>query len=61
MLKLIAALISLCLPVLAVAAWITHIVVTIGAHAWVLLAVGAFIFPVGIIHGVMCWFGAGAV
>jgi len=41
-----------------VAAWITHVVVTIKTSAWVLLAIGAIIFPVGVIHGVGVWFGA---
>jgi len=56
--------------VLAVlAAWITHVVWVIqtltsdaGATVgqMVLGAIGVFIPPVGVIHGVMIWFGAGA-
>lgn len=40
------------------AAWITHVIVTIGAGAWGLLIAGAILFPVGIIHGIGAWFGA---
>jgi hypothetical protein len=40
------------------AAWITHVIVTIGAGAWGLLIAGAIVFPIGIIHGVGLWFGA---
>lgn len=39
-------------------AWITHVVVSIKTASWALLFAGAFIFPVGIIHGVGLWFGA---
>lgn len=37
--------------------WITHIAESYAAEAWVLLLVGAFIFPVGAIHGIGTWFG----
>jgi len=40
------------------AGWVTHIIVCIGAEAWGLLIAGAIFFPIGIIHGVGCWFGA---
>lgn len=40
-------------------AWLTHIVTCISTEAWMLLFMGALIFPVGIIHGVMVWFGMG--
>lgn len=42
----------------AFAAWGTHIVHTIQHAEYILLAVGAFIAPVGMIHGLMIWFGA---
>ena len=50
------------------AAWVTHIVWIIGKLAGdagatmgqiALGAIGAFMPPVGVIHGVMIWFGAG--
>lgn len=50
------------------AAWITHIVWVISALAsdagatvgqMVLGGVGAFMPPVGVIHGIMIWMGAG--
>ena len=40
-----------------IGAWLTHVVVTIQTASWVLLVVGAFIPPIGIIHGFMIWFG----
>jgi hypothetical protein len=44
---------------LAVAlAWITHLVVCLKTGAWGFLIAGAIFFPVGIIHGIGCWFGA---
>ncbi len=45
------------LMLVSFAAWITHVVTCIQQATWVLLLVGAFVFPVGIIHGVMVWFG----
>lgn len=38
-------------------AWITHVVVCIKAASWILLIIGAFFFPIGIIHGFGVWFG----
>jgi hypothetical protein len=46
------------IPIAAIAAWITHVIVCIQASAWVLLAFGCIIAPVGVIHGVGIWFGA---
>jgi hypothetical protein len=42
----------------AIIAWLTHVVACIKAGAYMLLIIGALFFPVGIIHGVMVWFGA---
>lgn len=39
------------------AAWITHVIVCIKASAWVLLAFGCIVAPVGVIHGVGVWLG----
>lgn len=39
------------------AGWVTHVVSTIMVGAWLLLAIGAFVPPVGVIHGIMIWFG----
>jgi len=41
----------------AFCAWVTHVLVCIKAGAWVLLAFGCVIFPIGIIHGFGVWFG----
>lgn len=45
--------------VLPFIAWVTHVVYCIAHAAWVLLIVGALAFPIGIIHGIMVWFGFG--
>ena len=65
MITAVIAMIALGLTV--VAAYVTHIVVALKALLGageievayaVLLAVGTFIPPVGIVHGVGVWFGA---
>jgi len=38
-------------------AWLTHIIHCLVAAKYLLLIAGAFIFPVGIIHGFGLWFG----
>jgi hypothetical protein len=40
------------------AAWLTHIVHCLMTAKYLLLIAGAFIAPVGVIHGVGLWFGA---
>lgn len=50
----LAAFLMIGMPV---AAWITHVIHTITHEMWILLVVGAFAFPVGIIHGFMIWLG----
>ena len=41
----------------ATASWLTHIIFCIKAKLWGLLIAGAFVFPVGMIHGTGVWFG----
>jgi hypothetical protein len=41
-----------------VSAWVTHIIACLAAAKYLLLLAGAFVFPVGIIHGIGIWFGA---
>lgn len=43
--------------VLLPCAWLTHIIHCLITAKYLLLIAGAFIFPVGIIHGVGLWFG----
>ncbi len=38
-------------------AWLTHVIVCIGSSKWLLLIAGAFVFPVGCVHGTGIWFG----
>jgi len=39
------------------AAWVTHIVTCLIQAKYLLLIAGAFIAPVGVIHGIGIWFG----
>ena len=39
------------------AAWLTHVVTCILAHEWLFMIIGAFIAPIGVVHGVMIWAG----
>ena len=41
-----------------VASWITHIIVCLKASSWGFLIAGAIFFPVAVVHGTGCWFGA---
>jgi len=50
---LVIYVLLLLLPV----AWLTHVIHCLIAAKYMLLIAGAFIFPVGIIHGVGLWFG----
>lgn len=45
------------LIITTIAAWITHIVHCLLTAKYILLIAGAFIAPVGVIHGVGIWFG----
>ena len=40
------------------AAWLTHVIHCLVYAKYILLIAGAFIAPVGIIHGVGIWLGA---
>lgn len=41
-----------------IAAWATHIVVCLQLGKWGFLIAGAVFAPIGVIHGIMIWFGA---
>lgn len=49
---------AIALGLAAFAAWVTHVFVCIKASAWILLAFGCIVAPVGVIHGIGVWFGA---
>jgi hypothetical protein len=38
-------------------AWLTHVIHCLIAAKYLLLIVGAIVFPVGVIHGMGLWFG----
>ena len=48
---------SLALVAWVVLAWFTHVIVSIQSAKWILLLVGAIVFPVGCVHGTGVWFG----
>jgi hypothetical protein len=50
-------LFGLALVAWVILSWITHIVVCIQQAKWILLLVGAFVFPVGCVHGTGIWIG----
>lgn len=58
--KALLSFLFLCivLPVTAIAAWVTHVIICIQTASYVFLIAGAICAPVGIIHGVGHWFGA---
>lgn len=41
-------------------AWLTHVITCLTQAAWGFLIAGAIFFPIGVIHGVMIWFGYGS-
>lgn len=40
-----------------IAAWLTHVIFCLSNTMWGILVAGAILFPIGIIHGIMIWFG----
>jgi hypothetical protein len=42
----------------AIASWLTHIIVCLGAGKWGFLIAGALVFPIAVIHGTGIWFNA---
>lgn len=57
MTQVVAVLTLIAVWLSAAAAWITHVVVCIKASAWILLAFGCIVAPVGVVHGVGVWLG----
>jgi hypothetical protein len=55
---LLGALLSIALPLVAIAGWVTHVVTCFKLGLWGFLVAGALFFPIGIVHGVGHWFGA---
>ena len=57
MVAFIGALLTLITWLTLAAAWVTHVIICIKTASWILLLFGAFVFPIGIIHGVGYWLG----
>ncbi|SDK41703.1 hypothetical protein [Bradyrhizobium ottawaense] len=51
------ALLPILCWLLALCAWVTHVVSCLKAGAIALLLIGAIIFPIGVIHGWLIWLG----
>jgi hypothetical protein len=49
--------VSLTIIVVTFGAWLTHIVISIQASAWLFMIVGALIPPVAVVHGWATWLG----
>jgi len=47
--------IILMVTAVSIAAWVTHCYTCIATEQWVLLAIGAIVFPVGVVHGISLW------
>ncbi|WP_343562055.1 hypothetical protein [Kiloniella sp. b19] len=47
---------GLCFGMVTPAAWITHLVFSAMMGEWVLLVAGAFVYPLGMAHGIWLWF-----
>jgi hypothetical protein len=43
--------------IILVGSWLTHIITCLIQAKYLLLVAGAFIAPVGVIHGIGIWFG----
>ncbi len=52
-----AVYVALAIGFASLGAWFTHIIHCLIHAKYLLLVAGAFMFPVGIIHGVGIWFG----
>lgn len=57
--SVIAGILWMFLVASSVFAWFTHIIYSIMNEQFILLVAGAILFPIGIIHGWMVWFGFG--
>jgi hypothetical protein len=55
-----AVLMAILFFCLCASAWLTHIVDCLVKGLYVLLLVGAVVFPIGIFHGMGVWFGVWA-
>lgn len=47
------------LGLVSIAGWLTHVITCLMHAMWGFLIAGALFFPIGVIHGIMIWFGKG--
>lgn len=48
---------ALVIFILGISSWLTHIVNCIINNKILLLLVGALVFPIGMLHGILIWLG----
>jgi hypothetical protein len=41
----------------SIAGWVNHVIICIQDEAWILLAFGCIVAPIGVLHGIGSWFG----
>jgi len=54
--ELITTYALMSIPVILLAAWLTHIFTCFDHSWWGYLIAGAIFFPIGILHGIYLWF-----
>lgn len=52
-------LVGFAFGIACIVAWLTHVITCLSLGLWGFLVAGALLFPIGVIHGIMIWFGYG--
>lgn len=55
--SLFGVIFFICIALATFGAYVQHFITAINEEMWVLLVLGAVIFPVGMLHGWLVWFG----
>jgi hypothetical protein len=55
--NILVSLTCICLGVIPLAAWLTHVITCISEATWGFLVAGAIFFPIGMVHGIGIWMG----
>jgi len=53
----VGTLVGFVIMLAVLVAWVTHLIVSVIAQAWLFMIVGALVAPVAIAHGVSVWLG----
>lgn len=57
MTDIVAWVASMAIVLVVIAAWVTHVLISIKTSSWILLIVGILVPPIGWVHGIGAWFG----